>query len=212
MGIEVRGKGIHMARPKARKVDSKTLIVEKATDLFYRHGFVKASIRDIVRAVGVTNSTVYIHFKSKDEILYHIIDEIGSLLLRELSLVMDEYEDPVECLRRMILRQVCLIKEKRREIKIYMEEHYQLPTDLRKKALKQHRHVYDIYHQKILEVQGKGLLRNLNPTVMTFGIFAMMNWAHRWYRESGELSIEKVAAEIVEIFFSGIFKGGALPS
>jgi len=201
-----------MARPKARKVDSKTLIIERATDLFYRHGFVKASIRDIVRAVGVTNSTVYIHFKNKDDILYHIIDDMGSMLLRELSRVMEEYAEPVECLRQMILRQVSLIKENRKEIKIYMEEHYQLPTDLRKKALKQHRQVYDIYYRKILEIQEKGLIRDLNPTVMTFGIFAMMNWAHRWFRESGVLSIEKVAGEIVEMFFSGIFKAGGRPS
>jgi AcrR family transcriptional regulator len=201
-----------MSRPKARKVDSKTLIIERATDLFYRHGFVKASIRDIVRAVGVTNSTVYIHFKNKDDILYHIIDDMGSLLLRELSRVMEEYADPVECLRQMILRQVSLIKENRREIKIYMEEHYQLPTDLRKRALKQHRQVYEIYYRKILEIQEKGLIRDLNPTVMTFGLFAMINWAHRWFRESGVLSIEKVADEIVEIFFSGIFKAGGHPS
>jgi len=201
-----------MSRPKARKVDSKTLIIERATDLFYRHGFVKASIRDIVRAVGVTNSTVYIHFKNKDDILYHIIDDMGSMLLRELSRVMVEHDDPVECLRQMILRQVSLIKENRREIKIYMEEHYQLPTDLRKKALKQHRQVYDIYYEKILEIKEKGLIRDLNPTVMTFGIFAMINWAHRWFRESGVLSIEKVAEEIVEIFFSGIFKADGHPS
>ena len=56
---------------------TKAGIIEKATDLFYRHGFVKASIRDIVKAVGITNSTVYIHFKNKDEILYCIIEDIG---------------------------------------------------------------------------------------------------------------------------------------
>ena len=48
----------------------KAEIIEKATDLFYKHGFVKASIRDIVKAVGVTNSAVYNHFANKDEILY----------------------------------------------------------------------------------------------------------------------------------------------
>ncbi|MFH1123290.1 MAG: hypothetical protein V1758_06460, partial [Pseudomonadota bacterium] len=73
----------------------------------------------------------------------------------------------------------------------------------------QHRQVYDIYYRKILEIKEKGLIRDLNPTVMTFGIFAMMNWAHRWFRESGVLSIEKVAGEIVEMFFSGIFNRAA---
>ena len=67
----------------------KAEIIEKATDLFYEHGFVKASIRDIVKAVGITNSTVYIHFENKDEILYYIIEDIGSALLKEPLLYPD---------------------------------------------------------------------------------------------------------------------------
>lgn len=187
-----------------KKSNTKERILEKAIDLFYEHGFVKASIRDIVRSVGITNSTVYIHFKNKDEILFSIIEEIGSILLQELHTVIEEYDDPVECLREMIFRQVCLIKEKRKEIKIYMEEQYQLPTTLRKESIKHHRQIYDIYHNKISEIHDKGLYREIDKTVTTFCIFAMMNWAYRWFRDNGRLSIEEIAEHIIRIFFNGI--------
>ena len=193
-----------------KKSDTKKRILKKAVELFYLHGFVKASIRDIVRAVGVTNSTVYIHFKNKDEILYCIIEDIGSTLLEELKKANDSHEDPVDCLREMIFRQVCLIKEKRKEIKIYMEEQYQLPTALRKQSLEQHRRIYDLYGQKILQLEKKGVLREMNETVMAFSVFAMMNWAYRWFKEKGDLTIEDVAGDIIQIFFSGIFKEGVL--
>lgn len=186
------------------KSNTKERILEKAIDLFYEHGFVKASIRDIVRSVGITNSTVYIHFKNKDEILFSIIEEIGSILLQELHTVIEEYDDPVECLREMIFRQVCLIKEKRKEIKIYMEEQYQLPTTLRKESIKHHRQIYDIYYNKISEIHDKGLYREIDKTVTTFCIFAMMNWAYRWFRDNGRLSIEEIAEHIIRIFFDGI--------
>jgi len=187
-----------------KKSNTKEKILEKAIDLFYEHGFVKASIRDIVRSVGITNSTVYIHFKNKDEILFSIIEEIGSILLQELHTVIEEYDDPVECLREMIFRQVCLIKEKRKEIKVYMEEQYQLPTTLRKESIKHHRQIYDIYYNKISEIHDKGLYREIDKTVMTFCIFAMMNWAYRWFRDNGRLSIEEIAEHIIRIFFNGI--------
>lgn len=187
-----------------KKSNTKERILEKAIDLFYEHGFVKASIRDIVRSVGITNSTVYIHFKNKDEILFSIIEEIGSILLQELHTVIEEYDDPVECLREMIFRQVCLIKEKRKEIKIYMEEQYQLPTTLRKESIKHHRQIYDIYYNKISEIHDKGLYREIDITVTTFCIFAMMNWAYRWFRDNGRLSIEEIAEHIIRIFFNGI--------
>jgi AcrR family transcriptional regulator len=191
-----------------KKSDTKKRILKKAVDLFYQHGFVKASIRDIVRAVGVTNSTVYIHFKNKDEILYSIIEDIGSTLLEELRKANERHDDPLDCLREMIFRQVCLIKEKRKEIKIYMEEQYQLPIPLRKQSLQQHRAIYDLYRQRIRQLEGKGVLREVNDTVMAFSIFAMMNWAYRWFKEKGDLSIEDVAGDIIQIFFSGILKDG----
>ncbi len=189
---------------------SKAKIIEKATDLFYQHGFVKASIRDIVKAVGITNSTVYNHFENKDEILYYIIEDIGSALLKEIQAGIEAHDEPVDCLREMVFRQVCLIKEKRKEIKVYMEEQYQLPTVLRSRALKQHRQIYDLYHGMICRIKERGLIRDIDETVMTFAIFAMMNWSYRWFEDKGRLSIEKVAEDIICIFFGGIFKEGVL--
>ena len=189
---------------------TKEEIIEKATDLFYKHGFVKASIRDIVKAVGIANSTVYIHFENKDEILYCIIEDIGSALLKEIRSGIEAHDDPVECLREMVFRQVCLIKKKRKEIKIYMEEQYQLPTVLRKRALKQHRQVYDVYYNMLCKIKKKGLIQDIDKTVMTFAIFAMMNWSYRWFKDKGRLSIEEVAEHIIRIFFGGIFREGVL--
>ena len=189
-----------------RKSNTKDKIIDKATDLFYKHGFVKASIRDIVRAVGVTNSTFYSHFKNKDEILFTIIEDIGSILQKIISEEMERHDDPVDCLKEMIFRQVCLICEKSKEIKIYIEEQYQLPPHLRKKALKQHRKIYNLYKNKIGEIVNRGLKHDINPTVMTFSIFAMMNWSYRWFKEDGKLSIEEVADNIIRIFFGGIME------
>ncbi len=193
-----------------KKATTKEIIIKKATDLFYKHGFVKASIRDIVRSVGVTNSTVYFHFKNKDEILYCIIEDIGSVLLKNLRAASQKHQDPVDCLREMIFKQVCLTKEKRKELKIYMEEQYQLQTALRNKAIRQHRQLYDIYYNKICEILDKGLGRQIDKTVMTFGIIAMVNWAYRWFIDNGRLSIEDVAEHITHVFFSGILKDGVL--
>jgi AcrR family transcriptional regulator len=193
---------------RVKRSNTKKKILKKATELFYEHGFVKASIRDIVRAVGVTNSTVYIHFRNKDEILYSIIENIGSTLIAELQKVASKHADPIVCLREMIFRQVCLIKEKRKEIKIYVEEQYQLPTPLRKKALAQQRQIYDIYYHQIDELKKKGFTNDVDQTVVTFCIFATMNWAYRWFRDRKRLSIEAVAEDMIRILFSGILRNG----
>ena len=192
--------------------NTKKIILEKATDLIYEHGFVKASIRAIVKAVNITNATVYEHFKNKDEILYTIIQDIGSLLSEELIAVTKMHDDPIICLQQMIYTQICLLKTKRKSIKIYIEEQYQLPRDLRKKATHQHREIYALYYNKICEIENKhpnGLLP-IDKTVITFSIFAMLNWTYRWFNEKGPLSIEEVAGNTVKLLFHGIINKESL--
>lgn len=195
-----------MALVTSKKSNTKELILDKSIDLFYEQGFASASIREIVKAVGITNATVYIHFKDKYEILYVIINEIGNTVLDLLQSIVKDIDDPAECLRRMICAQVCLIKEKRKDIKIYIEEQYQLPKTLKRKVLKQHRAIYDIYYDKISEIKDEDLLNDIDPSVMTFSIFALINWTYRWFNEKGPLSIEEIARDIDKIVFSGIFK------
>jgi len=189
-----------------KKSSTRELILEKAIDHFYKSGYVKASIRDIVRSAGLANSTVYSHFKNKDEILYRIIEDIGSTLMNELQESSRSATDPVEALRNMIFNHICLINENWKSIKIYIEEQYQLPVQLRKKASKQHRQIYELLKGKVEELMHLGLTHEINPAVAAFSAFAMMNWSYRWFDDSGSLTIEEVADQIISIFFSGILK------
>jgi len=189
------------------KTDHKTnimkeRILEAAIDLFFKAGFVKASIRDIAQKVGIAKSSVYEHFKSKDDILYQIIIDLNAFIMRELKQVAGRYENPLESLRAMIFWQVCVTTEKRKEVKIYIEEQYQLPPGLRKKALNGHRQVYKLYYNKISEIPQE-LLPDMNRIAMTFANFGMINWVYRWFKEDGEMAIEEVADVIIRIFFNG---------
>jgi len=187
------------------KSNLESRILKKAIDLFFKHGFVKASIRDIVNALGVSNSAVYVYFKSKDEILLRIILEVGRELLEVLSRVNDECDDPIKCLGRMIYEQICFSMKEYKRTKIYIEEQYQLPGALKRIATKQHRRIYDFYYNKICEIDKAGLLwSGADKTVMTFSIFANMNWVYRWFRPNGYLSVEDIANQIVDISYKAI--------
>jgi AcrR family transcriptional regulator len=50
------------------------MIRDKANDLFTRISFVKTSVSDIAKACGLGKGTIYLYFKSKDEIILEIIE------------------------------------------------------------------------------------------------------------------------------------------
>jgi len=185
---------------------TKEMLLSKAIDLFYEKGYAAASVRDIVKAVRVSNSILYHYFKDKNELLYTIIERTGRELIKALRKIQEEIKDPVEALSQMILTQVSIVKERKKEAKIFLEEQYQLNDIYKKKILDQHREIYGIYKKQLELLEKEGKLRNVNKTVANFAINAMMNWSYRWYKEGGSLSIEEVANAIKDIFFYGILK------
>jgi len=195
-----------MTAKKGLDDNTKELLLSKAIDLFYEKGYAGASVREIVKAVRVSNSILYHYFKDKNELLFVIIERTGRELIKALRKIQEEVEDPVEALSKMILTQVSIVKEKKKEAKIFLEEQYQLNDVYKKKILNQHKEIYGIYKRQLDKLDKMGKLRDVNKTVANFGINAMMNWSYRWYKESGPLSIEKVANAIKDIFFYGILK------
>jgi len=66
-------------------------ILDVAIDSIARRGFEAVSIRDIAREVGIRESSIYNHFKSKDEILDTIIEYFMVELSRS-----DPFETPMD--------------------------------------------------------------------------------------------------------------------
>ena len=54
---------------------SRNLIIEKAMDVFAKHGYYKASINMISKAAGISKGLIYNYFKSKDELLETVFME-----------------------------------------------------------------------------------------------------------------------------------------
>ncbi len=190
-----------------KKSNLEEKILDTATELFAEHGFVKASIRDIARQVKGSNSCLYVYFKNKDEILFRIITDVGAELLKELETVIGGHADPVECLQLMISTQVLFSMKEAKKMKIYLDDLYQLPPALKKKALNQHRQIYDLYYTKICELENKGLLyEKIDKVVITFGFFSSMSWVYRWLNPAGPLSVEEVAGHITAMLFRSMLK------
>ncbi|MBW2707782.1 MAG: TetR family transcriptional regulator [Deltaproteobacteria bacterium] len=183
---------------------TRELLLLSAIDLFFEKGYVGASVREIVKKAHVTNSILYHYFKDKNELLYVIINRIGRELIETLRSVQKMHDDPVEVLANMIFAQVCVVEEKKKEVKIFLDEQYQLEPTYESRILQQHRWIYDLYREQLEALDKKGCLRDVNKTATNFAIHAMTNWPYRWYREGGPEDIEDVAKAITDMLFNGI--------
>ena len=89
------------------KLNTKGAILETALDLFSKEGYAGTSIRHIASSVGIRESAIYNHFKSKEDILKAIVDQFksgtaGSDIINEE--LIDELDNPLRFIRDFSLR------------------------------------------------------------------------------------------------------------
>lgn len=67
---------------EGKKADKRRRIVQSATSIFANYGFYNAKISQIAQMAGVADGTIYLYFKSKDDILISIFEEEMSSVIQ----------------------------------------------------------------------------------------------------------------------------------
>jgi len=75
-------------------------ILRAAIDVFAERGYFNAQVADVARAAGVAAGTVYLYFKSKDDLLVSIFERGMREALVEGRAAVADVRDPRERLRR----------------------------------------------------------------------------------------------------------------
>src|SRR5918999_1676282 len=96
-----------MASPAKRvtsrnsSTDKRAAILRAATRVFARNGYFNSKVADIARDAEVADGTVYLYFKSKEEILHSIFDRSVESAIFEVRQQLEIISDPREKLRRI---------------------------------------------------------------------------------------------------------------
>src|SRR5215472_3585326 len=94
---------LHAAAPRRSKADQlpkRDAILRAAIDVFAERGYFNAQVADVARAAGVAAGTVYLYFRSKDDLLISIFERGMRDALAEGRAAVEALADPRERLRR----------------------------------------------------------------------------------------------------------------
>jgi TetR/AcrR family fatty acid metabolism transcriptional regulator len=101
---------VNPASRKARQADKRQRIVEAAVNVFADKGFFGARIADVAEVAGVADGTIYLYFKSKDDLMISVFREKMTEILQRFS-ILREIHDPQEKLKRYVLEHLALVEE-----------------------------------------------------------------------------------------------------
>jgi len=88
-----------VVRQPAATGDKRDSILRAATKVFAQNGYFQSQVADVARVAGVAAGTVYLYFKSKDDLLVSIFERSMREVIAEGRAALDGVKDPAERLR-----------------------------------------------------------------------------------------------------------------
>ena len=85
-----------------RDPDKPQQIIDAAVRVFARNGFYNSRVSDIAREAGIASGTIYLYFKTKDEILVTLFREKMAAFVAALRAEIARERDPEGKIRRLV--------------------------------------------------------------------------------------------------------------
>src|SRR5215831_10622221 len=95
---------------KERRARQRTLlrqqILDAARDILVREGYEGLSMRKVAEKIDYSPTTIYLHFKDRDDLVFSVCEEFMASLVRALQEVVQREPDPMVALKRGLRRYV----------------------------------------------------------------------------------------------------------
>ena len=193
-----------LERRERDKQEMRRQVLDAAMVLFVEEGYDKVSIRRIANKIGYSPGTIYLYFKDKDDIFFHLHEEGFARLIERQREVFDE-PDPAARLRKM----------GRAYIRFALEnpEYYELMFIIRGPF----RHVQaewtcgvdslDCLRQTIQACVDSGQMKDVDPEMATFAMWSSVHGLASLllrdrFKMVPEEQIEGLVAGVMDVFGS----------
>jgi TetR/AcrR family fatty acid metabolism transcriptional regulator len=180
-------------------------ILRAAIDVFAERGYFNAQVADVARSAGVAAGTVYLYFRSKDDLLVSIFERTVRERLEEGRAAVADVRDPAERLRRFARLHLGMLGRDRNLAIVFQVELRQSVKFMERFSSTLLRDYLGQIREAIADGQRTGAFRaNVSATAtakMFFG--ALDEMATNWILTRRRYNLESDADRVVDLFLDG---------
>jgi AcrR family transcriptional regulator len=191
------------------EVGREDLILDAVDRLLARYGYRKMTIDDLAREAGIGKGTVYLHFRSKEDVVLSHVDRLVARLIARLRVIAAGDARPAAKLREMLVLRVMFRFD---SVQHYTESLSEVLRDLRASVL-QRREGHFEEEAKVLggvlrEGQRAGAFRRHDPLAMARTLILTSNSLLPFSLSTQELGnrseVERAASRIADLVVEGL--------
>ena len=197
-----------MARKTSRNGTSgkRESILRAATRVFARSGYFNSKVADIAREADVADGTVYLYFKSKEEILHSIFDQNMAEAIASGRVLIEKLRDPGEKLRRIAMLHLERLGADRDLAVVFQVELRGSTKFMREFSAAGFAEYLGLLRKTFEEGQRSGLFRkDLNAKLVSKILFgALDEMATNWIISKRKYKLEPMAEVVMDVFLNGV--------
>lgn len=197
-----------MAQKAARNgtAGKREAILRAATRVFARNGYFNSKVADIAREADVADGTVYLYFKSKEEILHSIFDQNMAEAIAAGRVLIDKLRDPGEKLRRIAMLHLERLGADRDLAVVFQVELRGSTKFMREFSAAGFAEYLGLLRKTFEEGQRSGVFRkDLNAKLVSKILFgALDEMATNWIISKRNYKLEPMAAVVMDVFLNGV--------
>jgi TetR/AcrR family fatty acid metabolism transcriptional regulator len=181
-------------------------ILEAAVEVIAENGFANSRVSQIAARAGIADGTVYLYFKSKDQILMAALDDAFSRFVARAREETSHVSDAAEKLRVVLRLHLKAMSENRALAVVLQTELRQSAKFLAEFSQRQLRSYLQLLRDIIKEGQNAGILRkNIPDRLAVSCVFgALDDVVTAWILSDREYDLTPMADGICDLFLNGM--------
>jgi AcrR family transcriptional regulator len=196
------------AMGKSKKEALRRTVLEAAARLFAQRGFGGTNLQDIADSLGISRPALYYYFKSKEEILASLVEEVTVFSGHQATELAAKADfNPSETLRQMAFNHAKWLLEHTVQFRVVDRTENDLPAATRRTHDKAKRALLDNFTRTIERGIELGHFRPVDAAVAAFSIIGMCNWTAWWFMPEGRVPLGEVAQSIADLAVAGLRQG-----
>lgn len=196
------------APTRAAVTDKREAILRAAIKVFAGKGYFNSKVADIAGEAGIADGTVYLYFKSKDDILHSIFDRAMAEFIAEGRREIANITDPVTKLHRIAELHLEKLGADRDLAIVFQVELRGSTKFMQEFSAAGFAEYLDIIRKTIAEGQESGVFRSdLKPIVCAKILYgALDEMVTNWILSNKSYELALMAGEVLKIFFGGVMQ------
>ena len=186
--------------------DKREAILRAGIRVFAHNGYFNSKVADIAREAGVADGTVYLYFKSKEEILHSIFDRSVDEAVAEARKQLETIADPREKLRKIASMHLERLGSDRDLAVVFQVELRGSTKFMEEFSAAGFAEYLALIRSTFEEGQRAGVFRaELHATVVSKILFgALDEMATNWILSKRRYKLAPMADQVLDIFLNGV--------